>query len=47
MIQPNLINVRPNEYSQEFPHYPFASKLGRCVRNCNTINDLSYKVCVK
>ena len=28
MIQPTLINLHPNEYSQEFEHcYPFAVKL--------------------
>ena len=31
MIQPTLINLHPNEYSQEFHHYPFAVRLDRCV----------------
>ena len=44
-IQPTLINLHPNEYSQEFHYYPFAVKLDRCVGSCNTINDLSNKVC--
>ena len=26
MIQPTLINLHPNENSQEFHHYPFAVK---------------------
>ena len=46
MIQPILINLHPNKYSQEFHYYPFAVKLDRCVRSCNTLNDLSNKVCV-
>ena len=46
MIQPILINLHPNEYSQEFHYYPFAVKLDRCVKSCNTLNDLSNKVCV-
>ena len=46
MIQPTLINLHPNEYSQEFHYYPFAVKLDRCVGSCNTLNDLSNKVCV-
>ena len=46
MIQPNLINLHPNEYSQEFHYYPFAVKLDRCVGNCDAFNDLSNKVCV-
>ena len=46
MIQPTLINLHPNEYSQEFHYYPFAAKLDRCVGSCNNLNDLSNKVCV-
>ena len=45
-IQPTLINLHPNEYSQEFNYYSFAVKLDRCVGSCNTINDLSNKVCI-
>ena len=30
MIQPTLINLHPNEYSQEFYYYPFLVKLDRC-----------------
>ena len=43
MIPPTLINLHPNEYSQEFQYYRFAVKLGRCFRSCNTLNDLSNK----
>ena len=46
MIQATLINLHPNEYSQEFHYYSFAVKLDRCVGSCNTLNDLSNKVCV-
>ena len=45
-IQPTLINLHPNEYSQEFHYYPFAVKLDRCVGSCNALNDLSNKVCI-
>ena len=45
MIQPTL-NLYPNEYSQELHYYPFVVKLDRCVGSCNTLNDLSNKVCV-
>ena len=41
-----LVNLHPNEYSQEFHYYPFAIKLDRCVGSCNTLNDLFNKVCV-
>ena len=46
MIQPTLINLHPNEYSQEFHYYPFAVNLDQYVRSCNTLNDLSNKVCI-
>ena len=46
MIQPTFINLYPNQYSQEVHYYPFAVKLDRCVGSCNTLNDLSNKVCV-
>ena len=45
-IQPTLINLHPYECSQEFHYYPFAVKSDRCVGSCNTLNDLSNKVCV-
>ena len=44
-IQPTLINLHPNEFSQEFHYYPLAVKLDWCTGSCNTINDLSDKVC--
>ena len=47
MIQPTLINLHPNEYSQEFPSYPFSVKLDRCIGSFNTLNDLSNEVCVQ
>ena len=47
MIQSNLTNLHPNKYSQEFYFYPLAVKLNRCVESCNTLNDLSNKVCVR
>ena len=46
MIEPSLINLHPNEYTQELHYYPFAAKLNRCVGSCSTLNDLSNKVCV-
>ena len=44
--RPTLNNLHPNEYRQVFQYYPFAVKLDRCVGSCNTLNDLSNKVCV-
>ena len=37
MIQPTLINLHPNKYSQEFHYYSFAFKLDSCVGSCNTL----------
>ena len=45
MIQPTLINFHPNEYSQEFPYYPFPFKLERCVGSSNTLIDSFNKEC--
>ena len=45
-IQATLINLHPNEYNQELHYYPFAVKLDKCAGSCNTLNDLSNKVCV-
>ena len=44
--QPTLINLQPNEYTPGLRYYPFGVNLDRCARNCNTLNDLSNKVCV-
>ena len=41
-----VINLYPNEYSQEFSYYPFAVKLDWSFGSCNTLNDLSNKVCI-
>ena len=45
-IQPALIDLHPNEYSQVLHYYPFVVKLNKCVESCNTLNDLPNKVCV-
>ena len=43
--QPTLINLNPNEYSQELHYYPSAIYLDRCAGSFNTLDDLSNKVC--
>ena len=45
-IQPTLINLHPNEYSQEFHHHLFSVKLDRWVGSCTTIKELPNKVCI-
>ena len=39
-------NLHPNEHSQQFHYYPLTIKLDKCVRSCNTLNDLSIKLCI-
>ena len=47
MIQPPLINLHPNEYSQGLRYYIFVVKfIDTCVESCNTLNGLSNKGCV-
>ena len=46
MTQRLLISLHPNEWSLEFHSYLFLVKLERYVESCNTLNDLSFKVCV-
>ena len=43
-IQPTLINLHPNEYSQELHYYLFVVKLDICAQSCNILNDLSSRV---
>ena len=45
MIQSTLINLHPDEYSQEFYYYLFVVKLDRYIVSCNTLNGLSNKAC--
>ena len=46
MTQPTLINLHPNEYIDKLRDYPFPVNLDRCMGSCNTLNDLSNKVCI-
>ena len=45
-IQSTLINLHPNEYSQELHCNTFEVKLNKCVGCCSTPNDFSNKQCV-
>ena len=42
-IQPALINLHPNEHSQEFHYYSFSVKLDRCF---GSMDNLCNKVCI-
>ena len=46
-IQPTIIHLHPNEYSQELHYFPFAIKLDKYIGSFDTFNDLSNKVCVQ
>ena len=46
-IQATLVNLHPNEYSQELHYCSFAVKIDKYFGSCNTLNDLSNKVCSK
>ena len=46
-IQATLVNLHPNEYSQELHYCSFAVKIDKCFGSSNTLNDLSNKVCSK
>ena len=46
MTQPTLINLHPNEYSWDVSYYLFAFNLDRCVGSCNTLGDLSNRICI-
>ena len=46
MNQPTLIDLHSSEYTQGLFYYPFAVKLDGCIRSCNTLSNLSNKVCV-
>ena len=45
-VQATLLNLHPNEYSQDLHYYQFAVKLDWCVESFNTLNNLSSNVCV-
>ena len=46
MSQPTIISLHSNEIIQELFYHPFAANLDRCRGSCNTLNDLSNRVCV-
>ena len=45
MTQSTLINLHPNEYSQQLRYYPFAVNLHWCAGSWNTLNILYNRVC--
>ena len=46
MTQPTPINLHPNEYSQKLHYYPLAVNLDGCAGSCNSLHDLSNKICI-
>ena len=45
MDGPTLIDINPNEYNQELSYYWFMVNWD-CNGSCNTINDISGRICV-
>ena len=46
MSQHTLIHLYPNNYGQGLCYYPFVVNLDKCIRSCNTLDDMSNKVYV-
>ena len=46
MSYPTFINLHANEYIQGMRYYPFAVNLDRYMGRCNTLNELSNRICV-
>ena len=46
MPRPTLKDLNPYEYNQILCCYPFMVNLDRCNRSCNTLGNLSNKICV-
>ena len=46
MTRPILIDLNPDKYSQGLHYYLFMVNLDRCNRSCNTLDDLSNRICV-
>ena len=44
--QHTLIDLHRNEYMEGLVYYPFGVNLDRCMGSCNTLHDLSNKVCI-
>ena len=47
MNQPTLSHLHLNKYIEGLCYYPFAVNSDKCIGSCNTLIDLSIKVCVK
>ena len=45
MTLPTRINLYPNQDSQELHYYPFAVNLDRYAGSCNTLDDISSRLC--
>ena len=42
MVRPSLIDLNPVELN----YYPFMSSLDKCSESCNSVDELSTKICV-
>ena len=46
ITQHTLIDLYPTKCSQGISYYPFAVYLAKCVGSCETLNNISNRVCV-
>ena len=46
MTRPTLIKLNLDEYNQELRYYPFMVNLDKFNGRCNTLDDLSSRICV-
>ena len=47
MTRPSHVNLNPDEYNPKLCYYSFMVNLGRRNGSCNTLDDLSGKICCK
>ena len=47
MTRPSRVNLNPDEYNPKLCYYSFMVNLGRRNGSCNTLDDLSGKICCK
>ena len=46
MARPTLIDLHPDEYSQELCYCPVMVNLNRCNGSCNTLDDPFDRICI-
>ena len=47
MTLPTLISLHHNKYSQKLSYYLVTVNLDRCAESCNSLDDMSSRLCPK